>query len=107
MEEEVYLIDIVALLSAQSGWIIFFILWIWVGMILIHYRLVQINSGIKDLNRHFQGLSPSPEKTPIRAKIGRATNDNNLKYCAKCEAGVRADRTSCPECSGTHFYLKN
>ena len=104
---EVSLIDLVSLLSDLSGWILFFIFGIWVGVIFIHYRLVQINRGIKDLNRHFQGLSPSPEKTPIRAKIGRATNDNNLKYCAKCEAGFRADRTSCPECSGTHFYLKN
>lgn len=107
MEEEVYLIDIVALLSAQSGWIIFFILGIWVGLIVVNFNLAQINRGIKDLNRHFQGLSPSTEKNAYKSQIDRATNDNNLKYCAKCDAGSRADKTSCPECSGTHFYLKN
>ena len=76
---EVSLIELVSVLSDLSGWILLFIFGIWVGVILIHYRLVQINRGIKDLNRHFQGLSPSPGRMSIADRLRKRWEDQNPK----------------------------
>ena len=89
------------------GWMLIFVFGIWIGNFINSFYIVRIYREIRNLNRHFQVGSLSPEKTPKEANIGRVTNDNKLKYCSKCETGFRADKTSCPECSSTNFYLKN
>ena len=95
------------IIGGLIGWFFIFGFIIYVGLLINSFYTVRIYREIRDLNRHFQVGSLSPEKTPKEANIGRITNDDKLKYCSQCETGFRADRTSCPECSSTNFYLKN
>ena len=88
------------------GWMFLFVFGIWIGSIINTFYIKKIYEEIRNLNRHSQVGSLSPEKTPKEANIGRVTNDSKLKYCSKCEWAY-VGRTSCPGCSSTDFYLKN
>ena len=108
MEEEVYLIDIVALLSAQSGWIIFFILGIWVGLLLVNYNLAQIRRQLETLNQRTRGSDygslplPKQRYIPENEYIGQG----QFKYCEGCSSPTEMHKMECQACNGTSFVHK-
>ena len=108
MEEEVYLIDIVALLSAQSGWIIFFILGIWVGLIVVNFNLSQIRRQLQTLNQRTRGSDdgslplPKQRYIPENEYIGQVP----CKYCVECSSPTPIFKMECQACNGTLFVHK-
>lgn len=94
--EEVYLIDLVARLSAQSGWIISLILGIWVGVILINYNLSRIFRELQKDNR-----KPFPEEEEeVKYEV-------KYKYCFHgCSSPIDEDLMECPACSGHSFVYR-
>jgi len=108
MEEEVYLIDFVARLSAQSGWIISLILGIWVGLLLVNYNLVQIRRQLETLNQRTRGSDdgslplPKQRYIPENDYIGQG----HFKYCEGCSSPTEMHKMECQACNGTSFVLK-
>jgi hypothetical protein len=95
MEEEVYLIDIVALLSAQSGWIIFFIFGIWLGVIAINFNLSRIIRELQKDNR-----KPFPEEEEVKYGV-------KYKYCFHgCSSPIDDTLQECPTCSRHSFVYR-
>ena len=103
--EEVDLIDLVARLSARSGWMISLILGIWVGLLLVNYNLAQIRRQLETLNQRTRGSDdgslPLPKKRyiPENEYIGQAP----CKYCVECSSPTPIFKMVCQTCNGALF----
>ena len=106
--EEVYLIDLVARLSSQSGWIISLILGIWVGLLLVNYNLAQIRRQLETLNQRTRGSDygslplPKQRNTPENEYIWQG----HFKYCESCSSPTEMHKMECQACNGTSFVHK-
>lgn len=110
MEEEVYLIDIVALLSSQSSWIIFFLLGIWVGLIVVNFNLAIIRGQLETLNQRTRGSDDGSLPLPKLRYIPEnefISQGGPFKYCEGCSTPTEMYKMNCRICNGTTFLHKN
>jgi len=109
MEEEITIFDLLATLNARSGWLIFFVFGIWVGLIIVNYNLMRIFSQLQILNQRNRGNNdeylPPPKKPYIPEEV--SAGKGPFKYCEACSSPTAMHKMECQTCHGTLFFQKN